>query len=120
MYFSKSEKKNLIFSISIIIVIFILSANLAWINPDTRGAIKVLDIPLFWQYDADSILELGTATYFPDLLKDLPVRLTRPIYPLIVHTLGNFFSFLSPIKIEFVYFAAFSYFILKLIVYFFF
>ena len=118
MYFSKSEKKNLIFSISIIIVIFILSANLAWINPDTRGAIKVLDIPLFWQYDADSILELGTATYFPDLLKDLPVRLTRPIYPLIVHTLGNFFSFLSPIKIEFVYFAAFSYFILKLIVYF--
>jgi hypothetical protein len=118
MYFSKSEKGTLIFSIIIIIVIFILSANLAWINPDTRGAIKVLNFPLFWQYDADSILELGTATYFPDLLKDLPVRLTRPIYPFIVNTLGHFFSFLSPFEIDFVYFTAFSYFFLKLIVYF--
>ena len=118
MNFTESEKNNLIFSLGIIIIIFFLSANLAWINPDTRGAIKVLDIPLFWQYDVDSILELGSATYFPEILKDLPVRLSRPIYPFIVNTLGNFFYFLSPLKIDFVYFTAFSYLLIKLIIFF--
>ena len=79
MYFSVSEKKNLVFLLSIIIIIFIFSANIAWINPDSRGAIKVLSIPLFWQYDVDTILELGTATYFPDIFKEIPTRVTRPI-----------------------------------------
>ena len=115
MYLSVSEKKNLIFLISIIIVIFILSANLAWINPDSRGAIKVLSIPLFWQYDVDSILELGTATYFPEIFREIPTRVTRPMYPFIANSLGHFFNFLSPIKFDFIYFVVFSYFLMKLV-----
>lgn len=115
MYFSVSEKKNLVFLLSIIIIIFIFSANIAWINPDSRGAIKVLSIPLFWQYDVDTILELGTATYFPDIFKEIPTRVTRPIYPLIANSLAHLFDFISPIKFDFVYFVAFSYFLMKLI-----
>jgi len=114
MHFSKSEKNSLIFSIVIILIIFILSANLAWINPDTRGAIKVLSVPLFWQYDVDAILELGTANYFPDIFKELPARVTRPLYPFIVNTLGNLLNFISPIKFDFIYFIVFSYFFMKL------
>lgn len=115
MHFSVSEKKNIIFSISIIIVIFTLSANLAWINPDTRGAIKVLTVPLFWQYDVDSILELGTATYFPDIFQELPTRVTRPVYPFIANSFGHLFNFISPIKLDFIYFVVFSYFLMKII-----
>jgi hypothetical protein len=119
MYFSLSEKKNLLLSFILIIIIFLLSSNIAWINPDTRGAIKVISIPLFWQYDVDSILELGTATYFPELFKDLPARVTRPLYPMTANALGNFFYFLSPIKFDFIYFVAFSYFLIKICIYFF-
>ena len=114
MHISKSEKSSLIFSIGIILIIFILSANLAWINPDSRGAIKVLSVPLFWQYDVDAILELGTANYFPDIFKELPTRVSRPLYPFIVNTLGNLLNFISPIKFDFIYFIVFSYFFMKL------
>ena len=69
----------------------------------------VLSIPLFWQYDVDSILELGTATYFPEIFREIPTRVTRPMYPFIANSLGHFFNFLSPIKFDFIYFVVFSF-----------
>jgi hypothetical protein len=52
----KPNKLNL-FIFFIILTLFIISSNIAWLNPDPRGAIKVLEFPFFLAYLAKKILK---------------------------------------------------------------
>ena len=76
-------------------VIFIISANLAWLNPqDTNPKIPRLykthqTIPLFWQYNLDSGVEILTAAYFPKIFEVNNTRIDRPVYPIIANIFGK-------------------------------
>ena len=50
-------------SILLLILIFIISSNLAWLNPKRSGDIIKINekIPILWQYDLDAPLEIVTA-----------------------------------------------------------
>ena len=77
--------------LGIIILTFLIGANKAWLNPNAefKGAkIKLFkNVPLFWQYNPDSIVELRSANRFPGYFKTVEMRINRPVYPLIVHCL---------------------------------
>ena len=49
-----------------ILIVFFISANKAWLNPDpNNGAIKInKKIPIMWQYIADVKFDLLTSAYF--------------------------------------------------------
>ena len=117
----KKPNKLNSFIFFIILTLFVISSNIAWINPDPRGAIKVLEFPFMWQYDVDAILELGTATYFPDFYKDLPTRIDRPLYPFLSHIIGTLFfqinNFINITNLSKVYFVALAFILLKILIY---
>ena len=75
--------------------VFIISANLAWLNPqDTNPKVPRLyktheNIPLFWQYNLDAGIEILTAAYFPKIFEKDKTRIDRPAYPIIVNLLGK-------------------------------
>ena len=113
------NKSNLIIFF-IILYVFIVSSNIAWLNPKPEltqdyypddysrapGIYKINEkIPLFWQYSADSGVEILTATYFPLIFNTYKTRIDRPTYPIIINILGKTigtiakpFKVLSPLE----------------------
>ncbi len=85
----------------IILVIFVVSSNIAWLNPYPgfqerwETLLKLSEkIPFLWQYNPDARIELYSAAYFPSYYKKNPMRLNRPGYPLIVGGLGKIAAFI--------------------------
>lgn len=80
----------------IILIIFIISANLAWLNPNPNYVVKTNPkIPILWQYNGDATVEFLTAAYFPEYLKVDKTRTNRPGYPFIAHTLGEVYGLIA-------------------------
>lgn len=77
--------------LSIIFIIFIISSNIAWLNPapmkDSYQPNKY--IPFLWQYNSDSGIEILSAAYFPKVFKTDNTRIDRPMYPLVANTIGK-------------------------------
>ncbi len=78
------------------LLLFIISANFAWLNPrpsfrERKGDhVKLSEtMPLFWQYNIDSKLELETAQFFPSYYETVRIRINRPVYPLLANILGK-------------------------------
>jgi len=110
-----------------ILLVFLISANKAWLNPDpNNGAIKVnKNIPIMWQYIADVKFDLLTSAYFFDYMKmEKPgnvnkFRINRPTIPAInfilskpIHFFGNLFFNISKLES-----AAIAFLIVKFIFY---
>ncbi len=79
-------------------IIFLVQANIAWLNP--RPGFEPLSklnekIPFLWQYNTDSPTELFTADEFPHSLKETNVRVSRPAYPLLVRALQQTLELLT-------------------------
>ena len=126
MFNEISHKKSKILVLLIIIYVFFVSSNIAWLNPNPAltndeankiykdiyspgkayGVYKINEkIPLFWQYNADSGLEILTAAYFPKIFETYSTRIDRPTYPIIMNLFGKLigktiqpFKILSPLE----------------------
>jgi hypothetical protein len=73
------------------IILFIIGANYAWLNPHPEYQVyKTLDFPFFWQFNPDSGVEIVSAAYFPDAFKMYKDRINRPTYPLLVNSIATF------------------------------
>ncbi len=100
---------------------FLISANIAWLNPFPDGVLyKTFDrIPFLWQYDRDAPVELLSAAEFPTYFDRDPSRLERPGYPLLVAIVANFLYFFGGyyIDIPYIYYAGGAYQIVKFIFY---
>ena len=118
------KSKNLKYFV-VLLIAFLISANLAWLNPtdnnpDKPRLYKTHDtIPLFWQYNLDSGIEILTAAYFPKIFETNNIRIDRPTYPAIVNFFGKTISlilkpFVDLNKLER---AGIGYIILKILVY---
>jgi hypothetical protein len=76
-----------------IAIIFGISANIAWLNPNPSYVIKTNEhIPVMWQYNGDSTVEFLSAAYFPHYFTIDKTRTNRPGYPLAVKVLGTIFG----------------------------
>lgn len=104
---------HLKFIILTIIVVFFISVNKAWLNPDpNNGAIKInKKIPIMWQYIADVKFDLLTSAYFFDYMKmEKPgnvnkFRINRPTVPALnfilskpIYFVGNLFFNISKLE----------------------
>jgi hypothetical protein len=106
--------------VGVILLIFTISANIAWLNPDPNYVIKTHPrIPILWQYNGDAVVEFLSAAYFPEYYKVDKTRINRPGYPALAHTLGRVFGILAfPIyKIDPLTQGLLGYMTLKLLVY---
>ncbi len=105
----------------VILTVFFISANIAWLNPrpefDVYRTIEYF--PIFWQYNVDSPTELLSAAFFPEYFKENAIRISRPGYPALVNFITNImYFFLSPFfKFNYLYYAGAGYIILKFLVY---
>ena len=60
-------------SLVLLLILFLISANIAWLNPTDNNPERPSlykthnTIPLFWQYNLDSGIEILTAAYFPKI-----------------------------------------------------
>ena len=96
-----------------IVIVFFISANKAWLNPDpNNGAIKInKKIPIMWQYIADVKFDLLTSAYFFDYMKmEKPgnvnkFRINRPTIPALnfilskpIYFIGNLFFDISKLE----------------------
>lgn len=73
-------------------VVFLLSANIAWLNPRPHWGphLKFSErIPILWQYGPDEVAELYSAAYFPAYFRQNPMRVNRPTYPALVGLLSR-------------------------------
>ena len=76
-------------------LVFIISANKAWLNPTNNDPNRPIlykthnTIPLFWQYNLDSGVEILTAAYFPKIFEVNNTRIDRPTYPVIANFFGK-------------------------------
>lgn len=72
-------------------IVFIISSNIAWLNPapGKESYQPNPKIPIFWQYNYDSGIEILTAAYFPKIFIKDTTRIDRPTYPLIANLLGK-------------------------------
>ena len=82
------------------IVLFIIGANYAWLNPYPENKVyKTTDIPFFWQFNPDAGVEIVSGAYFPEAYKMYKDRINRPTYPILVNSLGKVAKFvLKPFK----------------------
>ncbi len=89
MPFKKLKQNRLGFFI--ILITFFISANIAWLNPapGKESYQPNSKIPLFWQYNYDSGIEILTAAYFPKIFYKDDTRIDRPTYPIIANLLGK-------------------------------
>lgn len=107
------SSNHLRFIICTILVVFFISVNKAWLNPDpNNGAIKInKKIPIMWQYIADVKFDLLTSAYFFDYMKmDKPgnvnkFRINRPTVPALnfilskpIYFIGNLFFDISKLE----------------------
>ena len=111
-----------IINFTIILIVFIISSNIAWLNPrpDFNVYRTIEFIPLFWQYNVDSSMELLSAAFFPDYFIENPIRMSRPGYPIIVNLISKILYYaLNPfIDFDYLYYVGASYLIFKFILYF--
>ena len=88
------SSKNLKYFVMLFLV-FIISANKAWLNPTNNDPNRPIlykthnTIPLFWQYNLDSGVEILTAAYFPKIFEVNNTRIDRPTYPAIANFFGK-------------------------------
>ena len=84
------NKKIILF----IILVFFISANIAWLNPrpDFAAYAFFQKIPIFWQYNTDASTEILSATYFPYYFLENNIRLERPGYSIIIGSISEFFQ----------------------------
>ena len=82
------------------IVLFIIGANYAWLNPYPENKVyKTTDIPFFWQFNPDAGVEIVSGAFFPEAYKMYKDRINRPTYPILVNFLGKVTKFvLKPFK----------------------
>lgn len=75
----------------IILIAFLISANIAWLNPapGKESYQPYKKIPILWQYNYDSGIEILTAAYFPKIFYKNNTRIDRPTYPFLANTLGK-------------------------------
>ena len=102
------------------IILFIIGANYAWLNPHPEFKVyKTLDFPFFWQFNPDAGVEIISAAYFPEAFRMYKDRINRPTYPFLVNSIGYFSRIiLKPFKkISDVEAAGVGYIILKLILF---
>lgn len=65
---------------------FAISANIAWLNPFPENeAYRMGPTPVLWQYNPDAGVELVSAAWFPEAFRLYPQRISRPLYPALVH-----------------------------------
>ena len=106
----------------IILIVFTISSNIAWLNPrpDFHVYRTIEFIPLFWQYNVDSPMELLSAAFFPEYFIENPIRMSRPGYPIIVNLISKILYYaLSPfISLNYLYYVGAGYLIFKFILYF--
>ncbi len=122
----RQDRKAYVKIVGIIILIFAISSNLAWLNPPRSSEVKggkfmkfSETIPFMWQYSSDSKLEIVSAGGFPSVFKTIPMRINRPLYPMIVHYLGDSVAYFTSlfVKLAPFYSTAIGYILLKLWVY---
>ena len=109
----------------ILLVAFVISANIAWLNPTPNDPEKPRlykthnKIPLFWQYNLDAGIEILTAAYFPKIFEVNNIRIDRPTYPATANIFGKTMGFvLKPfIDLNSLEKAGIGYLILKILVY---
>ena len=117
-----SIKNSYILILSALLIVFLISANIAWLNPRPDFHVyKIIEsIPLFWQYNVDSPMELLTAAYFPEYFAVNDIRISRPGYPVLVKCISLFLFVLinlfHPVSILVV--SGMAYLILKFLIYF--
>ncbi len=90
MFIKKKIKEN-INGLIIILIAFLISANIAWLNPapGKESYQPNKKIPVFWQYNYDSGIEILTAAYFPKIFYKDNTRIDRPTYPIAANVLGK-------------------------------
>ena len=107
--------------LAVLLLVFAISTNIAWLNPfPDREVYKINEkIPMFWQYNSDSGVEILTAAYFPSVFQTYKTRIDRPGYPILVNQIGKFFGLIaSPIyKLNPLQKTGIGYLILKFIIY---
>lgn len=89
----KYSIKNSYFIILLfLLIVFFISANIAWLNPRPDFHVyKIIEsLPLFWQYNVDSPMELLTGAYFPEYFSVNDIRVSRPGYPILVKCISLF------------------------------
>ena len=115
----KNKIKNYFFLFFITSFSFLISANIAWLNPFPNQVLyKVFDkIPFLWQYNIDVPVEILSATGFLEYFERDPTRLERPGLPFLAHILGHilFFLFSNIVDLPIVYFTAGSYILVNFI-----
>ncbi len=107
----------------IILIVFIISSNIAWLNPrpDFYVYRTIEFFPFFWQYNVDSSTELLSAAFFPEYFIENPIRMSRPGYPVIVNLISNISYFIiNPfLNTNYLYYVGASYLLFKFILYYF-
>ena len=109
----------------VLLIVFLISANLAWLNPRNNDPDKPRlykthnTIPLFWQYNLDSGIEILTTAYFPKIFEKDNTRIDRPTYPALANFLGKTIGLiLKPlIKLNELEKAGIGYITLKILIY---
>ncbi len=110
---NKIEIKDHYFLILFSIFSFLISANIAWLNPFPDEVLyKVFEnFPFLWQYNRDVPVEILSSTGFFEYFERDPTRLERPGLPFLAYIFGHLFYFLNfnLINLPIVYFTAGSY-----------
>jgi len=114
--------KELIMFFLLVLTIFFIQANIAWLNPSPGYGPRLKlnnKIPILWQYQGDAYLEIATAVYFPEIFRVAPDRISRPVYPGIAKMLGGGFAYLlsSAVKVNPIIATIIGYMVLKIFIY---
>lgn len=83
--------KELLVVFTLVIFIFVIQANIAWINPSPGFSPRLKlssSVPLLWQYFPDALFELSTAVQFPEIFHHADARVSRPVYPAMARGIG--------------------------------
>ncbi len=117
-----SEKSARNWIIAAILLVFLISSNIAWFNPwPEKEVYKGVDsIPFMWQYNRAAGVEILSAAYFPDTFETYTDRINRPTYPLLINLTGRLIGFVaSPVvELEPLERAGAGYIVIKLLVFF--
>ncbi|OGI09868.1 MAG: hypothetical protein A2Y40_08500 [Candidatus Margulisbacteria bacterium GWF2_35_9] len=73
-----------------VFIVFLIGANIAWLNPRPDFCLKTNPkIPFMWQYNLDSGNEFLSAAFFPEIFKVRKTRINRPGYPFAANMIGK-------------------------------
>lgn len=89
-------ERNYLIIVMVVLSIFIISANLAWLNPNPEYVVKTNQrIPILWQYNGDATVEFLSAAYFPQYFRVDKTRINRPGYPFLGKILSEAYGILA-------------------------